>query len=84
MLTGEQKIQFIQSQCDAMWEARREIPLDCPYCLKTVQVGDPPCCVLLDKAIRAIIERANVVDDGMRCYERREFGRAIMGDKYLN
>jgi len=81
-MTGEEKLAYIQQQCDAMWEQKRELPVNCPYCGCTVIPGEYVCCALLDKAIRAIIARARAVEEGMRSYERREFGRMVMGDKY--
>lgn len=83
-MTGEEKLADLQRQCDMIWEQQRQLPINCPYCYHTVQPGEGPCCHLLDKAIRAIIERAQAVDEGMKKYESRQFGREIMGDRYLN
>ena len=82
MKTSEEKIEYVQSQCEQIWQANRELPIDCPYCYSRVEPGEGVCCQMLDKAIRAIIERAQSVDEGLRKYEQREFGRQIMGDRY--
>ena len=49
-MTGEQKIQFIRDQCNAIWESRQEVAVDCPYCLHSVKPGEGPCCVYMDKS----------------------------------
>jgi hypothetical protein len=86
MLTPEEKLLDIQRQCDRIWETGVPQPIDCPYCYMTTppQSLAGPCCGLMDKAIKAILERKAAVDEGMKAYERREFGREIMGAKYLN
>lgn len=84
MRTPEEKIEFLQRQCEVMWEKHLEMPIDCPFCYKVVQPGEGPCCQLMHLAIQAIIERAVAVDEAMQTYERREFGKMIMGEKYLN
>jgi hypothetical protein len=84
MKTPEEKIQFLQRQCEVMWEKHEEMAVDCPYCYRRVQIGEGPCCELMQLAIAAILERARAVDEAMKCHERREFGRMIMGKNYLN
>ena len=77
-MTGEQKIQFIRDQCNAIWESRQEVAVDCPYCLRSVKPGEGPCCIYMDKVIRLLLEQEKRITEGMKCYERREFGRMIM------
>lgn len=83
-MTPDEKIQFIQKQCDAIWDAHKELPIDCPYCYRSVQPGEGPCCELMDKAIRAIVERARAVEEGMALHRWRERhmerARAILGN----
>lgn len=83
-MTPEEKLASVQRQCDEMWDNGRPQDVNCPYCFRVVKVGDGPCCDLMDKAIRAIIERAAAIEVGMESYRRREFGREIMGGGYRN
>lgn len=83
-MTPEEKLADLQRQCDAIWDSGKESPINCPYCYHTVEIGQGPCCDLLDRAIRAIIERAKAVEDGMKAYQSREIRREIMGGRYLN
>ena len=84
-MTSEEKLADIQRQCDEMWEKGRELDLRCPYCYHVTPAfsGEGPCCRLMDMAVKSIIERAKAVEEGMKSYERRQFGRLVMGDKYV-
>jgi hypothetical protein len=77
-LTGEEKLQFVQAQCEAMWEQRIELPFDCPYCYRTVPAGEEACCRHLALAVKAVIERMQAVDRGIAEMERREIRNELM------
>ncbi len=82
-MTSQEKFADVQRQCMAMWEQKKALDVHCPYCDATVKAGEPPCCPTLDKAIRAIIERAKTFDAGMNAYESKKIREAIAG-KYVN
>ena len=77
-MTPYEKISYVQRQCDAMVDSGKEIPVYCPYCFHTVQPGKPPCCQLLAKCVKAIIERYKKVSEGLKEYESRSIRRNIM------
>lgn len=61
-MDSNEKIAFVWTQMRAMWETGEHAPMHCPYCLRTVPVGDDMCCGTLRRAVRAITERENAVD----------------------
>lgn len=83
-MTSEEKFEEVHRQCKEMWLLNKPLPIRCPYCENIVDGDDGPCCQLLDKAVRAIIERAQQVDQCMESYKRREFGRMIMDGRSVN
>jgi hypothetical protein len=83
-MTSEERLANLQAQFDEIWTEGRPKDISCPYCYHVTprDSQEPPCCYLMHQAAKALIERAARVEEGLRKYEQREFGRQIMGDRY--
>ena len=77
-MTGEEKLAFVQKQFDEIWASGEERMIECPYCLKFVQPGEVVCCETMVHAMTAWIERAKLVDAGLKLFQSREFRRRLM------
>jgi hypothetical protein len=77
-MTGEEKIAFVQRQFDQIWTEGVERTIECPYCLRHVQPGALVCCPLMAAVAAALIERAQIVEQGMKSFESRMFRRSLM------
>jgi hypothetical protein len=53
-MTSEQKIEYIAKQIHAA-EQGRQNAINCPYCDEQNIEGNPLCCVLMGRAVAAIL-----------------------------
>jgi hypothetical protein len=53
-MTSEQKIAYIEKQIHAC-EQGRQNAINCPYCDEQNIEGNPLCCVLMGRAVAAIL-----------------------------
>jgi hypothetical protein len=53
-MNGEQKIEYIAKQIHAC-EQGRQNAINCPYCDSQNIEGNPLCCVLMGRAVAAIL-----------------------------
>jgi hypothetical protein len=77
-LTGDEKLAFVQKQFDEIWASGVARTIECPYCMKFVQPGETVCCEKMAHAAAALIERAKLVEDGLKDLESRRFRRSLM------
>lgn len=77
-MTSDEKLQFVQSQFDEIWTEGKEKAIDCPWCYAHVEPGQPVCCMTMHRATVALIERAQIVEQGLKQFESRSFRREIM------
>jgi hypothetical protein len=61
-IAGMDKLAFVREQMERMWLEKRELELNCPYCLSIVPVGASACCGTLQRAVNAILEAQSVAD----------------------